>query len=91
MALHSTENTKLSSFYYLGDLPPADIPYLETNQLRQRKSSSLSRRLTLSQAVRSSLQSSATKQNLFQKKRRLEKRIEKCKSDYERGDGRRGD
>merc|ERR1719411_1651482 len=67
-----------------GDLPPADIPYVETHQVRQRKSSSLSRRLTLSQAVRTNKQT-ATKQNLFQKKRRLVKSIEKCKSDYERG------
>ena len=45
--------------------------------------------MTLSQAVRSTKQSSlssATKQNLFQKKRKLEKSIEKCKSDYERGE-----
>merc|ERR1711953_251887 len=67
-----------------GDLPPADIAYVETTQLRQRKSSSLSRRLTLSQAVRSNKQST-NKQNLFQKKRKLVKSIEKCKSDYERG------
>ena len=45
--------------------------------------------MTLSQAVRTNKQT-ATKQNLFQKKRRLVKSIEKCKSDYERGEGGEG-
>jgi len=67
-----------------GDLPPCDIPYVQTEELKQRKGSSLSRRLTLSPGVKSNKQT-VNKQNLFQKKRKLLKSIERCKSDYERG------
>jgi len=67
-----------------GDVPPCDIPYVLIEELRQRKSSSLTRRLTLSHAGKNNKQATS-KQNLFQKKRKLLMSIEKCKADYERG------
>jgi len=67
-----------------GDLPPGEIAFIQTQQLREKKSkgSSLSRRLTMSHVQTSQ---SPTKQNLYQKKRKLLKIIEKTKVDYEKG------
>ena len=66
-----------------GDLPPGDIPFTQTQQLREKKAkaSSLSRRLTMSGLG----SKTSTKQNLFQKKRRLLKTIEKTKAEFEKG------
>ena len=70
--------------FYTGDLPPGEIAFIQTQQLREKKSkgSSLSRRLTMSHVQTSQ---SPTKQNLYQKKRKLLKIIEKTKVDYEKG------
>jgi len=67
-----------------GDLPPGEIPFIQTQQLREKKSkgSSLSRRLTMSHLHS---KQSPNKQNLFQKKRKLLKSIDKSKAEYEKG------
>ena len=72
-------------FLFAGDLPPGEIPFIQTQQLREKKSkgSSLSRRLTMSHLHS---KQSPNKQNLFQKKRKLLKSIDKTKADYEKGE-----
>ena len=63
-----------------GDIPPSDIEFEEMQILRQKKASSLTRRLS-----RASFGQKSGKKNLFQTKRKILKDIEKHKIDMEKG------
>ena len=66
--------------YETGDLPPTDIQFEEMSLGREKKSSSLTRRMS-----RSNMSQKGEKQNLFQKKRKLMKNIEKYRSAISKG------
>ena len=66
--------------YKTGDLPPIDIQYEEMSLGREKKSSSLTRRMS-----RSNFSQKSEKQNLFQKKRKLLKNIEKYRLELTKG------
>ena len=63
-----------------GDLPPPDIEFEEMQLQRQKKSSSLTRRLS-----RASFSQKKGKQNLFQTKRNILKNIEKHQVEIAKG------
>ena len=66
--------------YKTGDLPPTDIQFEEMSLGREKKSSSLTRRMSSSKFSKQ-----REKQNLFQKKRKLLKNIEKHRSEISKG------
>eukprot|EP00092_Neocalanus_flemingeri_P031176 GFUD01033867.1.p1 GENE.GFUD01033867.1~~GFUD01033867.1.p1 ORF type:complete len:570 (+),score=214.86 GFUD01033867.1:46-1755(+) len=70
----------LKERYKTGDLPPTDIQFEEMSLGREKKSRSLTRRMS-----RSNFSQKTDKQNLFQKKRKLLSNIEKYKSDISKG------
>ena len=64
-----------------GETPPSDIEFEEIQLTRQKKASSLTRRLS-----RASFGQKSGKQNLFQTKRKILKNIEKNKSEISKGE-----
>ena len=64
-----------------GETPPAHIEFEEIHLTRQKKASSLTRRLS-----RASFGQKSGKQNLFQTKRKILKNIEKHKSEISKGE-----
>ena len=63
-----------------GETPPSDIEFEEIQLTRQKKASSLTRRLS-----RASFGQKSGKQSLFQTKRKILKNIEKNKSEISKG------
>ena len=75
--------SNLCHCYSAGDLPPQEIPFIQTQQLRDKKTKvgSISRRLTLSSL---GAKQASNKQNLYQKKRKISKIIDARKSEFEK-------
>ena len=78
--INSSSDNNLQFRYKTGDFPPTDIQFEEMELGKQKKSRSLTRRMS-----RTNFTPKRDKQNLFQKKRRLLKNIEKFRFEINKG------